>query len=227
MRPIHGQNTNIAPVPSPTTLAKLASLAKIPDLAREDFSSDIVEAVRCAHKEQNVKKLRLFRREDYVPILKRTAQQASELHKLLSEAEADKIIPSAIASKFLRAAFIEQRQRIDDYLIVLDNLANAAQRAITIAAVEAGRPRGTRNHAGFDSFVFRLLLAAQTSGGKLTVYKSAHADIGWAGSLVEIIDLLRSSLPDQFLPGGNLGKHLDRLAQELRPRTPKRAGRKS
>jgi hypothetical protein len=162
-----------------------------------------------------------------VRILKRTAGQASELHELLSGATSTLITPNVIAAKSLRAALFGRHVQVDDCLAVLDDIVSASEQAVTIGVVDAGRPRGTQNHPGFDLFMHRLLLAAQQSGGKLAVYKSQHADGGWAGALIDAIDLLRPCLPDQFLPANNLGKRLDRAAKNFRPHTPKLTRRKS
>jgi hypothetical protein len=69
-------------------------------------------------------------------------------------------------------------------------------------------------------FVYRLLLAARHTGGKLTIYKSPHSPSGWDGSLLRAVNVLRPELPKGFLPT-SLGNPLDRVAKQFRSDTRK------
>lgn len=129
--------------------------------------------------------------------------------------------PHIIAGNYLRAALNEQhRTRIRSYVSHLDILAGAAEAAVPQVLADVGRPHGTPGYAAFDLFVYRLLLAAQHSGGKLTIYKSAHRPNGWDGSLLRLVNVLRPELPKGFLPR-SLGNPLDRVAKQFRSDTRK------
>src|SRR5262249_28728914 len=86
------------------------------------------------------------------------------------------------------------------------------KRRVPQVLADPGRPHGTPSHAAFDLFVYRLLLAARHSGGKLTIYKSPHSSSGWDGSLLRAVNVLRPELPKGFLPR-RLGNPLDRVAK--------------
>ncbi|MGH6673878.1 MAG: hypothetical protein ACRECV_18165 [Xanthobacteraceae bacterium] len=214
--------------PSGDVLHQLAGLAKIPGAAVEYFSSEVKEAIRCAHREQSVRRLRLHPAHKIASILKRSAQCAGELRDLLSDIDGVPITPKVIAGKYLRAALLHKDVHIKDAIAYLDHFAIAAERAVMLADVGQGRPRGTSYNASFDLFVERLFLAAQGASGKLTLYKSPQADRGWAGTLLQSLDLLRPWLPEKFPPpAGISGKSLDRIAQRYRGQQPQKVGGKS
>jgi hypothetical protein len=199
-------------------LRKLGEKAKIPDNAQEDFSSQIAEAIENAHEEHDVKDLRLFSTDEIATLLKGVARDAGKLCELLSRMKAHeaKFSLHIVAGKYLYAFLSEQRLNINTYRTLLNDLAKAAEAAAKDARGESGRPRGTPHHAAFDLFVRRLLLAAKYSGGTLTVYKSIHVENGWAGTLLDVVKLLRPQLPKGFLPMTKLGNSLDRIAKEFR-----------
>jgi hypothetical protein len=227
------QNSRAAHVssyPSQGVLDQLASLAQIPDSARKWFSSEIKEVIRFAHKVGGVRKLRLHPRDKIVSILNQSAQCTRQLRELLSDIDGVPITPKVIAGKYLRAALLDKGVRVEDALAFLNTFAAAgdpADQAVKSEHVGQGRPVGTSYNEGFDLFVEQLFLAVKSSSGKLTHYKSAHADKGWAGTLLQSLELLRPWLPDQFpLMNAISGKSLDRIAQRYR-QPPKKVSGKS
>lgn len=227
------RNKNLSAVPasgypSRSALSELAHLSKIPDAASECFSLEIKEAIRYAHKEQNVKRLRLHPRDKILSILKRSGQCARQLRGLISDIDGVPISPRVIVGKRVRAALLEKGVRIEGAIVSLDAFATAIDRAATRENADQGRPPGTSYYPGFDLFVERLLLAAQNAQGQLTLYKSQHAVRGWAGTLLRALELLRPYLPHQFPPmDGISGKSLNRIARRFRRQAPKRPGGRS
>ena len=103
--------------------------------------------------------------------------------------------------------------------LALDTVIEASDHASKQAGrwlSKPGRKKGTGRPA-FDLFVMRLLAAAETNGGKLTIYKSAYHDDRWAGSLLQSIQRLRPFLPQtNFLPATGLGSSLDSILRRWR-----------
>jgi hypothetical protein len=213
--------------PPPSVLDQVAALAKVPKAAQESFSAQVIEAIEFAHQEEHVGRLRPFSRKEIAAILDRVSDEAGKLYKLLESMKGMPITRHVVAGQYLKAVLIDQRPVLRAYLLehhfqlriyvdLLHVLARAAETAVSRVSVDKGSPRGTRKHAAFDLLVWRLLIAARHASGKLSIYKSAHSESGWAGALLKSVDLLRPYLPPGFLPKANWGKSLYRIAKESR-----------
>jgi hypothetical protein len=110
---------------------------------------------------------------------------------------------------------------IDHYLRSLNlglviAVAGHARKQAKRCHSKSGRKQGTGRPA-FDMFVFALLTAAELSGGRLTIYRTAYKDARWAGSLLQAVQALRPLLPKaKFLPAGTLGYSLHSIYQRRR-----------
>jgi hypothetical protein len=202
-------------------LRELVRLAKIPEEQREYFSSVVIEAVEAAHEERDVKKLRLFRREQIVGLLEGLARDTTKVGRTLARMIGSETKIShrhIIAGSSLRAVLSERQSTIRTYISHLNALSEAAEAAVQNVPTHSGHPGGTVGYAAFDLFIYRLLSAAERSGGKWTIYKSANR---WHGTLLRAITLVGPNLPNRFVPRAGLGSALDRLAKPFRARHPK------
>jgi hypothetical protein len=202
-------------------LCKLARLAKIRSESQEFFLSQIALAIEAAHEEQDVKQLRQTP-DQITPLLGSIAKDAKKLCEQLKRLSprGSESGPQIAAGKLLRAIMIDYDLNIGTCVGQLNKLAAVADAASTKARAGKGRPTGTAGYANFDFFVRRLLLATKHSGGKLTIYKSEYVSNGWDGTLLKAVKLLRSSLPNCFLPK-TLASSLDRIMIQFRAETRK------
>ncbi len=208
--------------PSEVLFRELAQLANIPNAARGFFASQVTLAIEAAHDERDVKQLKRFPTDQIRQLLDDVARGSRRLCDQLSGLNARdvKITPRLVAANFLRAAVMDNGSKIGTYINLLEDLERAAKKASVEARTERGRPMGTVGHIAFDLFVYRLLLAATHSGGKLTFYKSAHVPGDWDGKLLKAVNLLRPNLPKSFFPT-KFASSLARILTQFRKDTRK------
>jgi hypothetical protein len=208
-------------------LSEIAALAKIPEDRRSDFCKLVRSAIdgvihvkKLKGDDSTISKSRAVMRNARTLLadLKTMEKGSREGHG---------------AGLFLRAAAMDRRVKIKNFIDPLELLAEVAEAAASDIARSnrsaAGRPPGTPGNLGFDFFVQQLLTDARAVGVKFTIFKSnpsrtprrttssgSKADGGWNGSLLKTIELLRAHLPDDFVPKAGLGKRLDRIARRHR-----------
>ena len=229
--------TNVA-ILEAAALKMGATNDKTPSLVRL-----LERAVKRAHKNhsqpsgENIS-AKALREEFFHPV----ARSAKALEKSLRRLSGDDV-PAAKAARSMAASNffndtlyralpdLDQADPTADFLpslqlALLVQIAEQADQRASRWLSKPGRKVGT-GYGAFDMFVMALLAACETSGGKLTLYKSPHNDALWDGSLLKVVRMLKPLLPkEKFFPAGSLGNSLHTVQKRWRKETQKSGGKK-
>jgi hypothetical protein len=191
------------------TATKIAELANVPPDYRDYFRALIDRAFRGAERAGSARPQRTSS-TDIIDHLRDIGKAARSLEKRLGG--------NFHARQFLEADLLERNAQLETYLESLKTLQGAV--AASIADVKAtlgrrGRPGGIKTP--FDVFIFQLLNAARTAGGKLTIYKAYKSGSSdrWSGSALDVVKLIRPKVPASIMPKSNLGFAIDRINKIL------------
>jgi hypothetical protein len=197
-------------------LLAVAQRAKIPERSRGEFSRHFGPIIDEANRTP-IGRRRISGKEINLAF-DRITNSVQRLHAKLVELEkcADFNSAEYFVARHLRASLSDfpdswgQRGGIQHFLQLLDSLAaslECSKKSIAPFTSRVGRPRG--GNLAFDTFIADLWLAVRSNGGKLTIYKSPEGR--WAGTALDIVDLLRPHLPKRNFVPGNLGSSLNRI----------------
>jgi hypothetical protein len=195
-------------------LLLVARKAKIPQISIGTFSRHFGSIVDEANQIRIT--TRRISSNDINLAFDRITKSVQQLHSRLLALESCTDFNSAeyFVARQLRATIsvteAPRRPGVQDFLQVLDELTFLLDRSKkTTAQVtrKAGHPTG--GSLAFDTYIAGLWLAVRSNGGKLTIYKSPEGL--WAGSAVDIVNLLRPYLPKRNFVPGNLGSSLKRI----------------
>ena len=150
--------------------------------------------------------------------LNNVANRASQLGELLSRLDIGRGGTGSLdrAGELLEIElFVLQQTRarrilLPKYIDLLEGLSSAARRA---AQKPMRLPKGAGGNPAFDDFIENLLMAARSSGGRWTNYRST--DGTWKGTLLEALSVLKKYLPRKFFPPGELGRSVEHIRKKL------------
>jgi len=144
------------------------------------------------------------------------AKQAENLKSILTQLD----VGSGSEGSFMKAGYLLERElcasasemtQLPEYMVMLDALNTAAQRAVD---KPISFPRGAGGNPAFDMFIEQLLITTQMHGGHWTIYRST--DQRWAGNLLQGLKILEKYLPQMgFLPPGDLGRPVEHIREKL------------
>jgi len=214
-------------------LREVARIVRVPDANQTSFVRLLGSAIKRANKVSSPPEGKnisagILAKEYFDPIVRAAKDLCAALERLQGEHDAPgEAARSMAASHFYSDALQRQTETAagaDPVGDLIDSLklglvVEAAQRARARAKSwlpKAGRKKGTGRPA-FDMFVFALLAASEITEGTLTIYRTAHEDGRWAGSLLKALQQLRPLLPtSNFFPAGTLGPSLHTILQRWR-----------
>lgn len=186
-------------------IGRLAELAKVPSEHRDLFHCKIDGIIRELSRFSTTKGKRTFSKKQQLEQISKAAKRLRQRLELV-EFSVKEIIDCGLVETGKTSY-----QHCIENLEVLDRAIEWGKK---VGRQPKGRPAGIRT--SFDLLVWQLLSAARTYGGDLKIYKDTHSEGGWSGSLLEGVCLLKSILPRAFVPAGNLGNVLDRIAKPFR-----------
>jgi hypothetical protein len=195
---------------SDTILWELTKLARVQTSLKTNFRNAIERMIKEARKIAKQNKLS-------------STQISAQLCKI--ENDVEKLRARLVAAdhrvlNFIDAALWEKKSRIESieryisHLETLRTIIKSAKEDAHRTLAKKGRPTGLQSR--FDVFAYQLVKKAHSCDGKLTIYKTEHAEGDWGGSLFKAIRLLEPLLPRDFFPTGNLGQRLYRVAKMAR-----------
>lgn len=219
---------------SPTAILNdVARIAGVPEAKHSSMCRLLSHAIARAKKDsakpagKRISSSALIK-DFYGPIARAANKLQTKLERLegtnLKIGEAPR---SMAASHFFSEALLSQTKPKDCEEPIADlihslNLALIAEIALQSGKrarswlAKPGRKIGT-GYAAFDHFVMALLLAAEVTGGRLTIYKTSYKEGSWDGSLLRAMQRLRPLLPkSQFFPASKLGNALNTAYQRYR-----------
>jgi hypothetical protein len=209
-------------------MCEVARIARVPKSNQTAFVRLLGSAIKRAHIEssrprtKNVSAGELSR-EFFDPIVRASKKLRVELERLRLEhgaaEEASYFFSEALQNGVPDAGLVVNP--IEHFIdsLNLDSVIEAAERASARAKSwlpKSGRKKGTGRPA-FDMFVMALLVVSEQTAGQLTIYRTSHGNVRWAGSLVKALQQLQSLLPQSnFFPTGKLGHSLHSVYQRWR-----------
>ena len=207
--------------------------ARVPASNRMRFVRLVQLAIIGAHRESALpvgKRISAgaLARDFFNPVIRAAKALQRELGRLQGEhLDVGEAARSYAASHYFSEG-LRALSRFGDASDPIDPFLNSMNLELVIAVAEHARTHAKRWHSksgrkqgtgrpAFDMFVFALLTAAELSGGRLTIYRTAYKDARWAGSLLQAVQALRPLLPKaKFLPAGTLGYSLHSIYQRRR-----------
>ena len=223
-------------------LRSIAQIADVPEENHERFGRLLKYAVTTAQSQRPGARRKpasagTVRKDFFDPVAHAARKLGTALERLQADQLSAEEPAQSVASEFFSGA-LRWRLRFRDaadpaaellQTVALDMVIEVTDRATEHAKrwfSKAGRKKGTGRPA-FDMFVMKLLVAAETNGGKLTIYKTSYGNDRWAGSLLQSVQSLRPLLPkEDFFPAGRLGSSLDTVYRRWRSESGKLSRKK-
>ena len=214
-------------------MREVREIARVPKDNHVRFVRLLEQCIRSADDESRVRRGQsasagAIKADFFEPVVRAAKELRIALERIQGDHLAAGEAPRSAAAQLFFNYAMQRQFRFRDathpieallQTLALDTVIEASDHASQQAGrwlSKPGRKKGTGKPA-FDMFVMRLLAAAETNGGKLTIYKTAYHDDQWAGSLLQSIQRLRPFLPEtNFLPRTRLGSSLDSILRRWR-----------
>jgi len=149
--------------------------------------------------------------------LNNVAKQATQFAEFLSTLDIGRGSKGSLqrAGELIEAELFLQQTKarrilLPKYIDLLEGLSSAARRA---AQKPMHPPRGAGGNPAFDRFIEDLVMSARSSGGRWTNYRLR--DGRWKGTLLETLEILKTYLPTEFFPPGDLGRSIEHIRKKL------------
>ena len=149
-------------------------------------------------------------------LIRDVAKQAEKLKNILTQLD----VGSRSEGSFMEAGYLLEKElfasggemtQLPEYMVLLDALNTAAQRAVD---KPISFPRGAGGNPAFDMFIEQLLITTRMHGGRRTNYRSR--DQSWTGTLLQGLEILKKYLPQSgFFPPGELGRSVEHIKNKL------------
>jgi hypothetical protein len=205
--------------PSDNELRSIAQLAKVRDTFA--FDDSIKSVILDAHLNDQV--FRTLSIPKVREAISAVAKQAKLLRKFLTQLDVGSgskgsLMQAGLSIEvelyFLSNLTVGRIMQLPEYIVVLDALNTAAERALSKPIYP---PRGAGGNPAFDKFIEQLLMTARMHGGSWTNYRSAAGS--WEGTLLQALEILDKYLPKpRFFPLGELGRAVQHIRERLNQR---------
>ena len=199
--------------PCDLKLRKIAKLAKVDEPSA--FGQHILSIMLDAHlNNTSLRNLSIPKVRKTLQSVKKKAQQLGNTlrHIDVGANGSANYVGMLLEYQIAYFRFRNKAVLIPDYVKLLTALQKAASSAARLTKAERG-PKGASGNRAFNCFIESLYMAAWQRRGKWTNYAS---DAGpWTGSLLEALKILEPYLPEDFFPGGVLGRSIEHIKKRL------------